>query len=92
MGHKDTTTKTQKTTPGQTGKDWTQGHGSQNMGQGQYRGQGQPMNQDQGAWNDRAQREVQPGDETRPAQPSGTSPLDQDQRPVNQHRPVQQNR
>ena len=80
-------------TPGQTSsKDWTQGQGSQNKGQGQYRGQGQPMSSGQNDWNDRAQREMQQGDETRPATPSGTSPLDKDQQPVNQNRPVQQNR
>ena len=73
-------------------KDWSQGQGSQNKGQGQYRGQGQPMSSDQNDWNDRAQREMQQGDETRPATPSGTSPLDKDQQPVNQNRPVQQNR
>ena len=78
-------------------KDRTQGQGSQNKGQGQYRGQGQPMSgpattTDQGGWNDRAQRPMQQGDETRPAQPSGTSPLDKDQQPVNQNRPDQQNR
>ena len=80
-------------THGQTpSKDWSQGQGSQDKGQGQYRGQGQPMTSGQGDWNDRAQREMQQGDETRPAQPSGTSPLDKDQQPVNQNRPVQQNR
>ena len=78
-------------THGQTpSKDRAQGQGSQNKGQGQYRGQGQPMTNPD--WNDRAQREMQQGDETRPAQPSGTSPLDKDQQPVNQTRPVQQNR
>jgi hypothetical protein len=73
-------------------KDWTQGQGSQNKGQGQYQGHGQPMTSDKGEWNDRAQREMQQGDETRPVQPSGTSPLDKDQQPVNQNRPVQQDR
>jgi hypothetical protein len=68
------------------------GQGSQNKGQGQDRGQGQPMSSGQNDWNDRAQREMQQGDETRPATPSGTSPLDRDQQPVNQNRPVQQNR
>ena len=79
-------------THGQTSKDWSQGQGSQNKGQGRYRGQGQPMSSDQSDWNDRAQREMQQGDQTRPATPTGTSPLDKDQQPVNQHRPVQQNR
>ena len=73
-------------------KDWTQGQGSQNKGQGQYQGQGQPMTSGKEEWNDRSQREMQQGDETRPVQPSGTSPLDKDQQPVNQNRPVQQNR
>jgi hypothetical protein len=75
-------------------KDWSQGQGSQNKGQGQYQGQGQPMSQGtgQGDWNDRAQRPMQPGDETKPAQPSGTTPLAKDEHPVNKTRPVQQNR
>lgn len=73
-------------------KDWSQGQGSQNKGQGQYRGQGQPMTSGQNDWNDREHREMQQGDQTRPATPSGTSPLDKDQQPVNQNRPVQQNR
>ena len=90
MGDKEKTR--QKGTFDQTGKDWGQGQGSQNKGQGQNRGQAQPMNQDQSGWNDRAQREMQQGDETRPAQPSGTTPLDKDEQPVNQNRPVQQNR
>jgi hypothetical protein len=124
MGDKKKTTQTTGSMPressqvgthGQTGEDWSRGQGSQNKGQGQYRGQGQPMSQDQsgwnkdtgqggytsgsdrndmsqGGWNDRAQRPMQRGDETKPAQPSGTSPLDKDQHPVNQNRPVQQNR
>ena len=78
-------------THGDTGtKDWTQGEGSQNKGQGQYRGQGQPMNRDttQGGWNDRAQRPMQQGDETKPTDPSGRSPLDKDKQPVNQTRTV----
>jgi hypothetical protein len=80
-------------THGQTSsKDWSQGQGSQNKGQGQYQGQGQPMSTGQNEWNDRAQREMQQGDQTRPATPSGTSPLDKDEQPVNKNRPVQQNR
>jgi hypothetical protein len=103
MGNKqDQTKQTTGSTPrepsqvgthGQTpSKDWSQGQGSQNKGQGQHQGQGQPMNPDQSQWNDRAQREIQQGDQTRPAQPSGTDPLDKDQQPVNKNRPVQQNR
>ena len=87
MGNKQNQNQNQNQT-----KDWTQGQGSQNKGQGQYHGQGQPMTSDKGEWNDRSQREMQQGDETRPAQPSGTSPLDKDEQTVNQHRPVQQNR
>jgi hypothetical protein len=68
-------------------------------GQGQYQGQG--LNKDQGTsnedtgqgeWNDRAQRPMQQGDDTRPTQPTGTSPLDKDQQSGNQKRPVTQNR
>ena len=54
--------------------------------------QGDPTTTSEGAWNDRAQRDMQQGDRTDPMQPSGTSPLDKDQHPVNQNRPVQQNR
>ena len=54
--------------------------------------QGDPTMPSDGAWNDRAQRDMQQGDETLPAQPGGTSPLDKDEQPVNQNRPVQQNR
>jgi hypothetical protein len=105
MGHdkKETTQTTgsmpressQVGTHGDTGtKDWTQGQGSQDKGQGQYRAQGQPMDQDttQGGWNDRAQRPMQQGDETRPAEPSGTSPLDKDDQYADKSRPGQQNR
>ncbi|HUP55511.1 MAG TPA: hypothetical protein VM408_08390 [Methylomirabilota bacterium] len=73
-------------------KDWSQGQGSQNKGQGQYQGQGRPMTSDQNEWSDRSTREMQQGDETGPAEASGTGPLDQDQQPINQNRPVQQNR
>lgn len=92
MGNKQHDTKQAGTHGQASSKDWTQGQASQNKGQGQYRGQGQPMSSDQNDWNDRAQREMQQGDETRPATPSGTSPLEKDQQPVNQNRPVQQNR
>lgn len=61
------------------------------QGQGSWK-QGDPTTPSEGAWNDRAQRDMQQGDRTDPAQPSGTSPLDKDQQPVNQNRPVQQNR
>ena len=43
-------------------------------------------------WNDRSQRDMQQGDATKPAYPSGTDPLDKDEHPVNKTRPVQQNR
>ena len=68
-------------THGDTGsKDWSQGQGSQNKGQGLYQGQGQPMKEaGQGNWNDRAQRPMQDGDQTRPAQSSGTKTLDKNQ-------------
>ena len=65
-------------------QDFTQGQGSWK--------QGDPTTASEGAWNDRAQRDMQQGDRTDPAQPDGTSPLDKDQQPVNQNRPVQQNR
>jgi hypothetical protein len=60
-------------------------------GQGSWK-QGDPTTTSEGAWNDRAQRDMQQGDRTDPAQPGGTSPLDKDQQPVYQNRPVQQNR
>jgi hypothetical protein len=61
------------------------------QGQGSWK-QGDPTTRSEGAWNDRAQRDMQQGDRADPAQPRGTGPLDKDQQPVNQTRPVQQNR
>jgi hypothetical protein len=89
MGQNTKATQTQAGTHGDAGsKDWSQGQGSQNKGQGQYRGQGQPMKEaGQGDWNDRAQRPMQDGDQTRPAQPSGTKPLDKSQPSGTQNRP-----
>ncbi|MGK2850389.1 MAG: hypothetical protein ACSLFN_05710 [Candidatus Limnocylindrales bacterium] len=71
-----------------------QGVGSQGKGQGQERGQGLNKGQDEsmGGWNDLAQREMQQGDRTQPAQPDSTAPLDKDEHPINKNRPVQQNR
>lgn len=63
------------------GQDMTHGQGSWK--------QGDPATTSEGAWNDRAQRDMQQGDRTDPAQPSGTSPLDKDQQPANQGRPGQ---
>jgi hypothetical protein len=81
------------------GQGQKQGKGlnkDQGMGQGQGQGQGQgswkqgdPTATSEGAWNDRPQREMQQGDRTDPAQPSGTSPLDKDQQPEYQNRPGQ---
>lgn len=45
-----------------------------------------------GGRNDQTQRDMQQGDLTRPAQPSGTAPLDKDEQAINKTRPVQQNR
>ena len=58
------------------------------QGQGGWK-QGDPTTGSEGAWNDRAQRDMEQGDRTDPAQPGGTSPLDKDQQPVNQGRPGQ---
>ena len=72
---KDRTTKTTGSMPRESSQVGTHG---QTGGQGS-----------DGAWNDQAQREMQQGDRTDPAQPDGTSPLDKDQQPVNQNRPGQ---
>jgi hypothetical protein len=62
----------------------------QGMSQGQESWkQGDPTATSEGAWNDRPQREMQQGDRTDPAQPSGTGPLDKDQQRENQNRPGQ---
>ena len=78
------------------GQGQYQGQGlnkDESMSQGQESWkQGDPTTSSQGAWNDRSQHDFQGGDRTDPAQPGGTSPLDKDQQPVNQNRPVQQNR
>jgi hypothetical protein len=46
----------------------------------------QPTDTGSTGWNDRSEREMGPGDETRPAQPGGTRPLERDQAPANQKR------
>ena len=79
------------------------GVGSQGKGQDREHGQGRNEGDDSmagndqstespGSWNDRAQRDMQQGDLTRPAQPDGTAPLAKDEHPINKNRPVQQNR
>jgi hypothetical protein len=70
----------------------TQTTGSMPRASSQVGTHGQGQNQDRGEWNDRAQREMQQGDQTRPAEPTGTNPLDKDQQAVNKNRPVGQNR
>jgi hypothetical protein len=79
------------------GKNSYQGVGSQGKVQGQGQKHGQDLNKGSddpmtGGSNDRAQRDMQQGDLTHPAQPDGTRPLDKDEHPVNKTRPVQQNR
>jgi hypothetical protein len=97
MGHdKDKTKQTTGSMPRESSQGQYRGEGLNKdqdfpQGQGSWK-QGDPTTPSEGAWNDRAQREMQQGDRTDPAQPSGTSPLDKDQQPVNQNRPVQQNR
>ncbi len=44
-----------------------------------------PTEQDR-AWDDPARRDMQQGDRTRPPQPGGTTPLERDQRPIDQSR------
>lgn len=65
---------------------------NKSQGKGRERGQGSASTVSPGGWNDRAQRDMQQGDLTRPARPDGTSPLDKDEHPINKNRPVQQNR
>ena len=90
--NKDQTKQTTGSMPRESSQVGTHGQtGSDYQGQGSWK-QGDPTNTSEGAWNDRTQRDFQQGDRTDPAQPSGTSPLDKDQQPVNQNRPVQQNR
>ena len=100
---KDRTKKTTGSMPRESSQVGTHGQtGGQGQYQGQDRSEGEGMGGNQGnwkqgdptmssdgAWNDRAQREMQQGDRTDPAQPDGTSPLDKDQQPVNQNRPGQ---
>ncbi len=77
------------------GKNSYQGVGNQGKGQGQEHGQGLNKGSDDsmtGGSNDRAERDMQQGDLTRPAQPDGTRPLDKDEHPINKTRRVQQNR
>lgn len=91
-----------KKSPGKSNGQF-RGVGSQGKGQGQEHGQGLSKADDPtadsdhstdtpGSWNDRAQRDMQQGDLTRPAQPDGTSPLDKDEHPINKNRSGQQQR
>ena len=98
MGHD----KNQRQTTMESGRSDNpyQGVGSQGKGQGQERGQGLNKGREDsmgggastGGWGDKAHREMQQGDRTRPAQPDSTAPLDKDEHPINKTRPVQQNR
>lgn len=88
---KDQTKQTTGSMPHESSQVGTHGQTGSDQGQGSWK-QGDPTTTSEGAWNDRAQRDMQQGDRTDPAQPGGTSPLDKDQQPVNQNRPVQQNR
>jgi hypothetical protein len=98
MGHnKDQTKQTTANMPRESSQAGTHGQtgsmqGGDQWKEGQASYPGQDIKRDPGDWNDRAQRDMQQGDETKPAQPSGTSPLDKDEHPVNKTRPVQQNR
>jgi hypothetical protein len=78
MGHKDKTNDQTHTT-GQTG-------GTARTGQPWEPGGTDATKTSQGGWNDRSQREMEQGDRTKPEQPSGTTPLERDQRPINQSR------
>jgi hypothetical protein len=94
MGHdKDQTKQTTGNMPRESsqGKGMDQGQAEWKPGRADWK-PGDPATTPEGTWNDRSQREMQRGDQTKPAQPSGTNPLDKDQHPVNQTRPVQQNR
>jgi hypothetical protein len=90
--NKDQTKQTTGSMPRESSQVGTHGQtGSAYPGQESWK-QGDPTTTSEGAWNDPSQRDFQQGDRTDPAQPGGTSPLDKDQQPVNQNRPVQQNR
>lgn len=86
------TTQTTGSMPRESSQVGTHGQSGRNADEGlsgtqdDWR-QGDPTMASEGAWNDRAQRDMQQGDRTDPAQPDGTSPLDKDQQPVNQNRP-----
>lgn len=95
MGHDRDQSRNQATMDHAKAGESHQGVDSQGKGQGQEHGQGTNKGRDDsmaGGWNDHAQREMQQGDLTQPAQPDGTAPLDKDEHPVNKNRPVQQNR
>jgi hypothetical protein len=85
MGQDKKTTQTTGSMPRESSQVGTHGDtGSKDWSQGQ----GQPMKEaGQGNWNDRAQRPMQDGDQTRPTQPSGTKPLDKNPPAGTQNRP-----
>ncbi len=76
MGDQDKSrTQTDQTQMGQRKPDW-----EKDKGQGQGQGQGQSQHDWQGT------DDMEQGKATDPAQPSGTKPLERDQRPINQSR------
>jgi hypothetical protein len=85
MGQPQTgqTGQTGQTQMGQRDPDWEK---DQRQGQGQRQGQSQGQGQTQHDWQGQGTDDMEQGKATDPAQPSGTTPLERDQRPINQSR------
>lgn len=68
-------------------KDKNEGQTQMDQRAGDWKkGQGQGQGQSQHDWNQGDTDAMEQGKATRPPQPSGTTPLERDQRPINQSR------
>ena len=84
---KQTTKQTTTTGPTDTGVSQVGTHGSTTTSQGGWNDRSPQERADQaGKPVDRDRSEMTQGDRTDPAMPSGTTPLERDQRPINQQR------
>jgi len=73
--------------PRETGANQVGTHGSTKTSQGGWNDRSPQERAGQGDTEmDRERTEMTQGDRTDPAQPSGTTPLERDQRPINQQR------
>ena len=87
MGDKQQTKQTTTTGPKERGASQVGTHGSTTTSQGGWNDRSPQERAGQGDMPmDRERTDMTQGDRTDPPQPSGTTPLERDQRPINQQR------